>query len=84
MRATGITRKIDELGRIVLPVELRRKLGIDDRAQLEIYVEGNSIILQPSGQTCVFCESVKSLIKHKGSMVCNACVRDLIKYKSGG
>ena len=84
MRATGITRRIDELGRIVLPVELRRTMGIGDKGQIDIYVEGNSIILQPSGQTCVFCGNAKSLIKHKGSMVCKACVRDLIKYKSGG
>ena len=43
MKATGIVRKVDELGRIVLPIELRRTLGIAERDALEIYVDGNSI-----------------------------------------
>ena len=46
MKSTGIVRKVDELGRIVLPMELRRTLGVDTKDALEIYTEGDSIILK--------------------------------------
>ncbi|MCL2085102.1 MAG: AbrB/MazE/SpoVT family DNA-binding domain-containing protein [Oscillospiraceae bacterium] len=81
MKSTGITRKVDELGRIVLPIELRRHLGIEEKSELEIFVEGSSIILQHSGQSCVFCGSLKAIMPYKGCKVCGACVRDLTKHK---
>ena len=55
MKSTGIVRRVDELGRIVLPMELRKSMEIDEKAPLEIYVEGNSIILKKHQCTCVFC-----------------------------
>ena len=58
MKATGIVRKVDDLGRIVLPIELRRTLAIAERDPLEIYVEGSAIVLNKYRPTCVFCDSV--------------------------
>ena len=55
MKSTGIVRKVDELGRIVLPIELRRTMGIDVKDALEIYVEGDTIMLRKYEPSCVFC-----------------------------
>ena len=59
MKSTGIVRKVDELGRIVLPIEMRRTLDIEEKDALEIYVEGESVILRKYQASCVFCDSVK-------------------------
>ena len=61
MKATGIVRRVDELGRIVLPIELRRTLDITERDALEIYVEGSSVILKKYRPSCIFCDGVKDL-----------------------
>jgi len=58
MKSTGIVRKVDELGRIVLPVEMRRTLDIAEKDALEIYVEGDTIILRKYQAACVFCDSL--------------------------
>ena len=55
MKSTGIVRKVDELGRIVLPIELRRTLDIAEKDALEIYVDGNSVVLKKYQPACVFC-----------------------------
>lgn len=77
MKSTGITRKIDELGRVVLPIEIRRKMGIGERDSLEIYVDGDSIILKKYEPACIFCGDSKNVVLHKGKNVCAACVREL-------
>ena len=59
MKSTGIVRKVDELGRIVLPIELRRTMGIDVKDALEIYVEGDTIMLRKYEPSCVFCGNAK-------------------------
>ncbi|GHV34178.1 AbrB family transcriptional regulator [Clostridia bacterium] len=82
MKSTGVTRKVDELGRIVLPIELRRNLGIEEKTELEIYVEGSSIVLRKADQSCAFCGGEKSLLAFKGVNICGGCVRDIIKHKS--
>ena len=79
MKATGIVRKVDELGRIVLPIELRRTLDIAERDPLEIYVEGTSIILKKHQAACVFCGSAKNVTEFKGKNVCAACLAELKK-----
>ena len=61
MKATGIVRRVDELGRIVLPIELRRTLDITERDALEIYVEGSSVILKKYRPSCIFCDGVKDV-----------------------
>ena len=63
MKSTGVVRRIDELGRIVLPKEIRRTLGIDEKDPLEIYVEEDRIILTKFSEMCTFCGQVKDLKK---------------------
>lgn len=77
MKATGIVRKIDELGRIVLPIEIRRTMHIDVRDPMEIYVEGNTIILRKYEQECVFCGSTKKVTNFKNRNICENCRKEL-------
>ncbi|WP_379136110.1 AbrB/MazE/SpoVT family DNA-binding domain-containing protein [Paenibacillus sp. sgz500958] len=69
MKATGIVRKVDELGRIVIPIELRRTMGIDIKDPLEIFVDGEKIILRKYEPTCIFSGSAENLINFKGKMI---------------
>lgn len=77
VKATGIVRKIDELGRIVIPIELRRTLNIDVKDPLEIYVEGNNIILRKYEPTCVFCGDGKDVVRVRDKNVCRKCIREI-------
>ena len=79
MKSTGIVRKVDELGRIVLPIELRRTLDIAERDALEIYVDGASIILKKYESSCIFCGSSKNVTTFKGKNICASCQRELSK-----
>ena len=79
MKSTGIVRKVDELGRIVLPIELRRTLNIDERDSLEIYVDGNSVILRKYQPSCVFCDNAAEVISYKGKNICRKCLAELEK-----
>lgn len=74
MKSTGIVRKVDEMGRIVLPIEMRRTLDIAEKDTLEVYVEGDSIILRKYQDACVFCDSVRDLVNYKGRCVCQDCI----------
>lgn len=75
MKSTGIVRKVDELGRIVLPIELRRTLGIEEKDRIEIFVDGESIILRKYQPACIFCDNVKDIIDYKGKNICPDCIR---------
>ena len=77
MKSTGIVRKVDELGRIVLPIELRRTLDIGERDALEIYVEGATIVLKKYRPTCVFCDGSKDIQTFKGKNICPKCLKEL-------
>lgn len=77
MKATGIVRKVDELGRIVLPVELRRTLDIEEKDPLEIYVDGSAIILRKYRPACIFCDAVRDVTQFKGKSVCKKCLAEL-------
>lgn len=77
MKSTGIVRKIDELGRIVLPIELRRTLDIDVKDALEIYVEDNLIIMKKYEPTCIFCGEGKDIRNFKGKNICSKCIADM-------
>ena len=72
MKSTGIVRKVDELGRIVLPIELRRTLDIAEKDSIEIYVDGSSIILKKYEPTCVFCGDAKNINKKEALQACGA------------
>lgn len=75
MKSTGIVRKVDELGRIVLPIELRRTLDIEEKDALEIYVDGESIVLKKYEPSCIFCGESKAATNYRGKNVCAACLR---------
>ena len=77
MKSTGIVRQVDELGRIVLPIELRRTLDITERDSLEIYVDGSSIILKKYQPACIFCDDAKDVVSYKGKNICAKCLKEL-------
>ena len=77
MNSTGIARKVDDLGRIVLPVELRRAFGIRVGDELTISVEGDRIVLTPAGHHCVFCGGDEGLRPFRGREVCTDCASAL-------
>ena len=77
MKSTGIVRKIDDLGRVVLPIELRRTLDIDVKDSLEIYVDGDNIVLHKYMPACIFCGSVDSIVEFKGKNICPDCIKKL-------
>ena len=77
MKSTGIVRKVDELGRIVIPKELRKKFCIDEKDGLEIYVEDDRIILKKYEPSCVFCQNVDNVVNFQGRNVCPDCIKAL-------
>ena len=82
LKSTGIVRKVDELGRIVRPIELRRTLNINEKDSLEIFVEKNDdnfqrIILQKYEPACIFCGSADEITQYKGRNVCAECRKKL-------
>ena len=79
MKSTGIVRKVDELGRIVLPIELRRTLDIAERDALEIYVDGSTVVLKKYRPCCIFCDSSRDLMVYKDKNICPKCLKDLKK-----
>jgi len=79
MKSTGIVRKVDELGRVVLPIELRRTLDIAEKDALEIYVDGSTIILKKYEPACIFCGDAKDVTVYKGKNICPNCINDLKK-----
>lgn len=79
MKSTGIVRKVDELGRIVLPIELRRTLNINEKDSLEIFVDNDKIVLQKYEPACIFCGSADDVITYKGRNICGECREALSK-----
>ncbi len=74
MKSTGIVRKVDELGRIVLPKELRKMFDIDHKDPIEIYVDGDSIILKKYEPACIFCESATDVVNYMDKRICKECI----------
>ncbi|MBU5490121.1 MULTISPECIES: AbrB/MazE/SpoVT family DNA-binding domain-containing protein [Butyricicoccus] len=79
MKSTGIVRKVDELGRIVLPIELRRTLNIAVKDSLEIYVDGPQIVLKKYEPDCIFCGNTKDIVQFKGKNICRSCMHELFE-----
>jgi len=77
MKTTGMVRKVDELGRIVLPIEIRRTLGIAVKDELEILVKGQSIVLTKNETSCIFCGSREGLIDFKNKEICTKCAKNI-------
>lgn len=77
MKSTGVVRRLDELGRIVIPIELRGTLGLAERDCLEIFTEGEQIILQKYQPACIFCGEAKDIVNYKGKNICKCCMEDI-------
>ena len=77
MKSTGVVRKVDELGRIVLPKELRTILSINERDSIEIFTDNDKIILQKYQPACIFCNNANDIVYFNGKRICAECVEKL-------
>jgi len=77
LKSTGIVRKVDELGRVVIPMELRKTMGIGEKDGMEIFVDADKIILKKYEPACTFCGNAEEVINYKGRNICRPCVGDL-------
>jgi transcriptional pleiotropic regulator of transition state genes len=77
MKSTGVVRRIDELGRIVLPIEIRKNLNIGNRDTVEIFVEEDKIILKKYEPACIFCGNADNVVLFNGKLVCRDCIEKL-------
>ncbi len=77
MRSTGITRQVDELGRFVLPIEIRRSLDINVKDALEIFIDNDRIVLQKYQPACTFCGNADDIKLFAGKRICQACLESL-------
>lgn len=77
MKSAGIVRKVDELGRVVIPKETRKMLSINEKDALEIFIDENKIFLKKYSPGCTFCDNVKNLTLFKGKHICEDCSNDL-------
>lgn len=82
MKLTGIVQKVDELGRVILPVEVRKSMGIEEQDRIEVFVEGEKIILRKCQPACLFCNSTYEVFSFKGKMMCVECCTDMKLYYS--
>ncbi|AJA46232.1 hypothetical protein CPAST_c01320 [Clostridium pasteurianum DSM 525 = ATCC 6013] len=81
MKSIGVVRRVDELGRIVIPIELRRTLNIAEKDALEIYVDGEQIILKKYEPACIFCGDARDVTNYKGKNICKSCLEELKQGK---
>ena len=77
MKSTGVVRRVDELGRVVIPIELRRTMEIAEKDALEIYVDGECIILKKYQPACIFCGDAKDVTNVKGKNICKSCLGEI-------
>ena len=83
MKATGIVRPIDSLGRVVIPKEIRKVFQIKNKDAMEIFVDDDMIVLKKYEPACVFCGNAEELISYEGRTVCSKCVEQMKKMVSG-
>lgn len=79
MKTTGIVRKIDDLGRMVIPIELRKTMNINKKDPMEIFVDGDKIILSKYEPACIFCGSADDVIEFEGRTICGSCKEKIAK-----
>lgn len=77
MKSTGVVRRVDELGRIVLPIEIRKVLDIKHKDALELFMDGDRIVLQKYMPACIFCENTENVIFFGGKRICADCINKL-------
>ena len=81
MKATGVVRKLDQLGRIVIPKELRTTMDMNSLDSLEIFVDGSDIILRKYQPACIFCGDAKDVVQIEGKNICRSCLKKIQKLK---
>ena len=84
IKSTGVVRQVDSLGRIVLPVELRRTLGFSQNESIEIFTDGDAIVLKKYDPGCVFCGTSLDAIDYKGKPICKQCFSEIASYFLSG
>lgn len=77
MKSTGVVRQLDTLGRIVLPIELRRTMDISFKDMIEIFVEDDRIVLKKYHPACIFCGDARNVVTFKDKLVCQNCLDEL-------
>lgn len=81
MKSTGIIRRVDELGRVVIPIEIRNQFNIVEKDPIEIYVDGSSIVLKKFEQNCIFCGNTQDLLSYNGKLICKKCANKISTLK---
>lgn len=81
MKSTGIIRRMDELGRVVIPIEIRNQFNIVEKDPIEIYVDGSSIVLKKFEPNCIFCGNTKDLLTYNDKLICKNCSEKIGKLK---
>ncbi len=79
MKSTGVVRKVDELGRIVLPIEIRKILDIKQKDAIEIFTDNDRIVLQKYQPACIFCNNIENIVYFNGKRICSECLEKLKK-----
>ncbi|MGN0691217.1 MAG: AbrB/MazE/SpoVT family DNA-binding domain-containing protein [Oscillospiraceae bacterium] len=82
MKETGVTRALDSLGRVVIPIEIRRRFEINEDEELEFYIEDDKIIMKKFIDSCTFCGSRDNLTEYKGKHICTDCIKDVKTFKA--
>ena len=77
MKSTGVVRRIDELGRIVLPIEIRRSLDINVKDPVEIFIDNERIVLQKYSPACIFCGYAYNIVFFNGKRICQNCLEEI-------
>lgn len=77
MKSTGIIRKVDELGRVVIPIEIRNQFNIVEKDPIEIYVEGSTIVLRKFEESCIFCGNTENLTEFNDRLICQECSKKI-------
>ncbi len=83
MKSTGIVRRVDEFGRISLPVEMRKTMGLEEKTPVEFFVDGNTIVIRRYSPSCVFCGETESVTEYLGKLICNNCISTLAELQEG-
>ncbi|MBD9158394.1 MAG: AbrB/MazE/SpoVT family DNA-binding domain-containing protein [Clostridiales bacterium] len=81
MKSTGIIRRVDELGRVVIPIEIRNQFNIIEKDPIEIYVEGGTIVLKKFEPNCIFCGNTKNLVAFNDKLICEECAKKIGKLE---
>ena len=79
MKSTGIVRKMDDLGRVVIPIEIRNQFNIAEKDPVEIYVDGSSIVIKKYEPNCIFCGNTENLINYNDKLICEDCSKKISK-----